>query len=443
MNVVTTGDTGNPFSRRAVIGVVLTGGLLFAALLWMIGTGTGFQSANDGQAHAAGQGLNGYAAMVEYLGRRGYDIGKARNAADLNPQGLLVLSPPPDADGKEIDRIVSAHRYDGATLVLLPKWSVSPATQAQVDKGAKRGWVNLVSARPPEWKGFLDDVAAGVARSGSRDGGRRVGWSGLGLSGYLPGKDAAKGVVAWGKGDRLVPLVRDDEGRILAAFVDDGGTYPDLEDAAQVAREGPVRDKDLYPLVLVFEPDLLDNYAMADRHAAQLLDALIPRLEVEKGDPVVFDLTLNGFGRARNLLTLAVTPPFLGVTLCLLLAAALVGWRAFVRFGPSAAPERAIAFGKQALVANSAGLITRSRRFHLLRGPYADRARERLVKALALPRGLDVAAAEAAIDRALAARAGAREPFSTVSARLRGAATPHAILKAARDLHALERTLKR
>ncbi|MCJ2183305.1 DUF4350 domain-containing protein, partial [Novosphingobium sp. 1949] len=373
----------NPFSRRAVLAIVLVGTALFLALLWMIGTGNGFQSSNNGEAHADGRGLNGYAAMADYLARRGYDVRKARSSAGLNPEGLLVLTPPADADGKEIDRIVAAHRYDGPTLVIAPKWLTTPPSDAQKEKGAPKGWVNLVGSALPHWEGFLDDVHV-TAERGHKG---TVRWQGMGVSGRLP---SAK-VLAWGDGDRLLPLVTDGDDWVLAALVEDGGTYPQLEAMAERGNTGKIAgatsdaaagdgevDKDLYPLVVVFEPDLLDNYGMASPASARLIDALIPRLEVNPRDPIVFDMTLNGFGNARNLLTLAFTPPFLAATLCLILAAILVGWRALVRFGPAATPARAIAYGKRALVANSAGLIGRSRRFHLLRAPYAERARERL-----------------------------------------------------------------
>lgn len=437
----------NPFSGRSVLAVVLTGAALFLALLWMIGTGTGFGSANDGKAHAEGRGLNGYAAMVEYLGRRGYTVSTARNEADLDPEGLLVLTPPAGADPDEINRIISAHRYDGATLVILPKWWANPVTDRQKAKGGKEGWVNLSGAAPPNWASMIEGAAARKQGTTTRkrpdgtienaDDGSPWRWDGLGVSGQLPDPFH----VQMSDGGPVVPLVVDDYEFVLAGLLDDGGSYPEIWKLAKGSPHRKAEDEDKYPLVFVYEPDLLDNYGMASASSARLLDALIPLLEVKKGGPIVFDLTLNGFGQARNLLSLAVTPPFLGVSLCLLLAAILVGWRAFVRFGPAAVPERALAFGKEALVANSAGLITRARRFHLLRVPYADRTRERLVRVLALPRALDADGAEAAIDRALASRAPDAEPFSRVAARLRSARKPHEILKAARDLHALERTL--
>ncbi|MCT2399031.1 DUF4350 domain-containing protein [Novosphingobium mangrovi (ex Huang et al. 2023)] len=422
----------NPFSRRAVLGIVLLGSALFMALLWMIGTGTGFGSANDGQAHAGSKGLTGYAAMADYLERRGYSVRRVRNEGALDKPGLLVLTPPAGADGKEIDKIVEARRYVGPTLVIGPKWVALPPTRDQTE--AKKGWVRLVGTQPPHWPGFLDDVSVDMGKVDAN--GQKAEWQGLGLAGTLPDRDH----MLWGKGPRLMPLVTEKDGRILAALIDDGGYYPSFEHAAG-RRFRTVDDEEIYPLVIVFEPDLLDNYGMASRGSAELAETLVRASGVGPGGPVLFDLTLNGLGRADNLLTLAFTPPFLAATLCLLLAALIVGWRAFLRFGPPLAQDRAIAFGKRALVANSAGLVRRSGRLHLLAGPYVDRARERLVQALALPRTLDPEHAEQAIDRALQARHGDAEPFTAIAARLRAARRPHDLLKAARDLHALERML--
>jgi hypothetical protein len=154
-------------------------------------------------------------------------------------------------------------------------------------------------------------------------------------------------------------------------------------------------------------------------------------------------MTLNGHARSSNLLTLAFTPPFLATTLCLLLAAALVGWRAFVRVGLPRKQGRAIAFGKTALVANAAGLMRRTRRLHLVTRPYLDRSRERLVRALALPRQADAEATDRAIDRALKVRAPDAPAYSATAAKLLSARHPHDAVRAARDLHSLERKLVR
>lgn len=425
----------NPFSRRAVLAIVLIGTGLFVALLWMIGTGTGMGSANDGQAHAGGKGLNGYAAMADYLERRGFPVRKVKNEGALDKPGVLILTPPASADGKDIEKIVNARRYIGPTIVITPKWVAVPPAREQT--GARKGWVRFTGAAGPNWQGFLDDVFVSISPMGAK--GAPARWHGMGLKGTLP---ESKQVLS-GKGERLVPLVAGQDGRILAALLDDGGQYPQLEDAALAPMNSDVEDEDLHPLVIVFEPDLLDNYGMSRLGSAQLAETLVRTSGIGAGQPVMFDLTLNGFGQSENLLTLAFTPPFLAATLCLLLAAIICGWRAFLRFGPPVAGERAIAFGKRALVANAASFVRRTGRLHLIAGPYIDRARARLVRGLGLPRSLDASQAEAAIDRALASRDVAAEPFSAIAARLNRARKAHDLLKAARDLHALERKLIR
>lgn len=424
--------TQAPFSARAVLGLVLFGALVFVALLWMVGAGMNTGSDNNGGGHIGGKGLNGYAALGQLLEKRGYTVRKSRSEAALDDPGLLVLTPPVSADGSKLREIVDKRRYIGPTLILMPKWMVAGA--GQQSPGAKKGWVQLIAAERPLWQGFLDEVSVDV--SPLTGGGR---WAGIDVSGTLPAPDR----VLSGKGEILVPLVAGRaDGRTLAAFLGDEGIYPALDDLALDGLEGRGSEKARQPVVIVFEPDLLNNYGMARRENAELARQLFTALARTGGAQVQFDLTLNGLGRSSNLLTLAFTPPFLAATLCLLLAATVVGWRAFLRFGPARQAGREIAFGKQALVSNTAGLIRRSGRLHLVAGPYADHVRERLVRSLSLARTADPALAEQAIDRAVHARLPGSPPFSVLSARLRAARRPDEIVKAAQNLHSLERKLK-
>lgn len=391
------------FSPRAVLGLVLFGSAVFVALLWMMGAGLATGDANDGGAHAGGKGLAGHAALAAYLEKRGHAVRLSRSPAALDDPALLVLTPPHQADGAELERIVSARRETGPTLVILPKWLAAPAPMQA--EGARKGWVMLAGTASPRWDGFLDDVGVSIAPA-------RPGWQADGLSGTLPEAQAVQS----GQGESLLPLVTGDDGRLLAARLDDDAPYP---------------------LVLVFEPDLLDNWGMARRESALLADRLLADLGADGS--VIFDLTLNGHARSANLLTLAFTPPYLAATLCLLIAALVVGWRGFVRFGPALVPDRAVAFGKAALVANSAALVERAGRLHLVAAPYAEALRERMARALALSPQAD----ETTIDRALAARQPSAPPFSVLSARLRSARGAKDITRAALALRALERTVTR
>jgi hypothetical protein len=195
-------------------------------------------------------------------------------------------------------------------------------------------------------------------------------------------------------------------------------------------------DGDKWNLTVVFEPDLFNNYGLADRSRARLAAEVIELAREGQDVPIVFDLTLNGLGASKNLLTLAFAPPFLAATLCLILALAVVAWRAFGRFGPPLAEARSIAFGKARLAANAAGFIRRSGRLHLLGPPYVALVARRLASAFGL-RSAD----PAAIDAALARRAPDTAPFTQLAARLESARGPSQTLRAAHALKSLERTV--
>jgi hypothetical protein len=371
--------------------------------------------------------------MADYLEARGYQVRRAQDEGVFDAPGLLVLTPPQGADGAKLDRILEQRRGQGPTLIILPKWIAAPVPAGV--SGAKRGWVQLASARSPRWEDFLDDVGVQLAPLG----GGSAAWQGGGVAGRLP----APAHFQSGSGARVFPLVTTPkDGRVLAAWLDDGDGYAELRDMAPGSLAQASETADLYPVVLVFEPDLFDNYGMADVANARLAEKLIAAIGAN-GGRINFDLTLNGHVRSANLLTLAFTPPFLAATLCLLIAALVAGWRAFLRFGPPRRTPRAIAFGKRALVANTAGLIRRTGRRHLIAGPYVLAVRERIGRLLTLPRMGDAAATDAAIDRALAVRAPGAPSFSETAARLAAARRPHDLMAAARDLHALERKLQR
>jgi len=418
----------SPFSPRAVLALVLAGGALFVALLWAMGQGGGFAGLDNGGGHGRATGVNGFAGFARLLEADGWQVATAREENALRRPGLLVLTPPADAKGADIAAIVAARRNVGPTMVIAPKWLVETG-------GGWRhpGWVRVSGTRSPEWPGFLDDVGVMLAAEAG-------GWKSAGLAGPLP---VARTVLS-GRGARLMPLVvAPASGHMLAAALADDGFYPVLE--RQVLTPAPRatgKDSAAYPLVLVFEPDLLDNYGMANRANAELALALARALVPAGERSVTFDLTLNGLALPDNLLRLALTPPWLGATMALMLVAVALAWRAFVRFGPARAEARDIALGKAVLVDHAGALVVRSRRWHLLGGPYAALVRERIVRGLALPRGLDAAASDAAIDRALLAR-GAEAGFAENARALETAGREDRVLAAARALEEQARVLTR
>lgn len=428
---------GNPFSARMALGLVLFGGLVFVALLWMIGAGMTAGSTNDGGGHAAGKGLTGFAAFSAFLEKRGYQVRLSRSEATLGQPGLLVLTPPHFADAEKIDRVITRRRFVGPTLLVLPKWFAAPVPAAMRTAKIKEGWVILGDAVPPSWG---NDVAifGELDLEAEKPSSRKPEWTGFGGAGRLPAAETGQ-TMSSGK---ILTLVSDGNGQVLAGYLEDGGAHPALEAAAGVKLDS-YEDSSNYPVAIVAEPDLINNYGFSRKENALLALALVEASMGDERIPVNFDLTLNGHARSANLLTLAFTPPFLAATLCLLMAALAIGWRAFLRFGPPRKPDRAIAFGKRALVGNAAGLLRRARRLHLIAEPYVDRARTCISRSLALPRQAGREATDTAIDRAMAARSPDAPPFTELARRLGSARNPQEIVKAAQDLHALERTLTR
>ncbi|MFZ1741432.1 MAG: DUF4350 domain-containing protein [Pontixanthobacter sp.] len=426
-----TGTGRSAFNPKVVLGMLLFGAITFFAMLYFIGSGRTGGDVNDGQAHGAGKGLNGFAALAAMLEEEGHDVALSRSPSGLDNEGLLILTPPTYADAEEITAILDKRRYIGPTMLIMPKWL---AFQLPATIGGKtgEGWVKLTASIKPEWADDLGKTFTTEITSHGEEGKAKPFWQGLGFSGQLPD---SRHLSATDTG--LVPLVKGPPGQAFAGYVDDDGYYPLLAETAGIdpGNEDNL-DQAKWPIIIVIEPDLANNYGFAAPARADLALELASMAMQYDDLPVTFDLTLNGLGQSQNLLTLAFTPPFLAATLCLILALIVIAWRAFRRFGPPVAEGRSIAFGKAILIKNSAGFIQRSKRLHLLSGPYAEIMRARLGKALAL-RHTD----DEAIDAALSRRLPNAPSFAQLAANLRQAKSRHDILRAAAALKSIERML--
>ena len=422
----------SPFSPRTILAVLVVGAAAFLLLLYAIGAGWDGRSDRDGGAHAAANGLNGFAGLARLLEAQGHEVELSRSEARLQDEALLVLTPQVFGDGERVTDIIESRRYSGPTLVILPKWFAMEASQLRTVE-APRGWVVLGGAVAPEWLKEIQGLGDAEFEVGER---RR--WEGIGLAGAFPAPKQVRSLDA----SSVLPLVTDERGDLLAGYIADLGSYPVLAEAAGMPDRDPDEpdtDEDLWPVVFVVEPDLMNNYGMADRERAQLAHAIVDAALEDYDMPVVFDLTLAGLGRSENLLTLAFAPPFLAATLALLLAALVVAWRAFRRFGPPVAEAPALAMGKRQLARNGAALVERARRLHLLGPPYAALVTARIAETLGI-READPQAREAAIARLLAAR-GLGDDYAARAEALGRARHSAELLRAAGALRTIERTL--
>ena len=217
------------FRPRTVLLLVLFGAAAFLATLWLIGAGKTDSGPDNGEAHAAGHGLAGYAALAAMLERQGHEVTISRNRARLDDEALLVLTPTIWTDADDLAAVIDGRRYTGPTLLILPKWYA--ARLPPTVRGARKGWVHARRAHHP---GLRRQVQrrAGDEATPRQTRGRQGRLAGLGLKGHLPVRTAVTGLeqgpwASW-------CAIR--EGATLAAYADDHGCYPVLDAAAGSVR---------------------------------------------------------------------------------------------------------------------------------------------------------------------------------------------------------------
>jgi len=405
-----------PFGRGAVLAILVVGFGAFLAMLYFIGVGDTGGDRGTGPAHASSNALHGYAGLTKLLESNGYDVEKSREPGGMETSDLLVLTPTHNTDPEEFAEILENRQYQGPTLVILPKWFVmrprGEIAEADDDR-VQDDWVQLVSTSQPSWTQQLPEPYTLQVNSEPPVSGAKPRWGGLNLRGEMP----TAGSVFSEKDADHEAIVIDANGRNLAVSV--------------VGQPGTYFYDEAHFLTIVIDPDLMNNYGLADPSRAALALAVVEQAGYESGR-VTFDMTLVGFGGSTNLLTLAFQPPFLAATICLILAMLIVGWRAFLRFGPVAAHAPEARFGKAQLVQNGAGLIVRAGRLRLLAEPYAALIERKLGRTLGLAKP-----GPEAIDAALRQRLPDEEPFSNRVTKLNNATSASEVVRTALSLNDL------
>jgi hypothetical protein len=384
------------FSPRTVIALLVAGVFAFSALMVLSAYAPDLRSGSDGGPHALSRSAIGFAGVVRLLKAVDEPVVVSRDAhARTATTSLLVLTPDVTSDTDALFDMTT----EGPTLVVLPKWMSGPDP-------ANPGWAVNMGALPPDAVAKLLEKRFGAIRI-SRD----QATAPVQLKG-LPGDPVMTGPVVQlqtlSGGDGLFPVIQDARGRTLLA-----------------------RSRDSRAFILA-DPDLLNTHGLKDLATARAGVGLIDALR--RGDgPVVFDVSLNGFRRSKNLLKLAFQPPFLGATLCLAAAALLMALQALTRFGPPRRSDRAIALGKRALADNSAALIRLARREPRMAVRYLDLTRAAVAKALGAGR-LGESELTGLLDRQ-AERAGAQHRLGALAAEAAAVQDRAGLMRLAHSLY--------
>lgn len=394
------GDSSRSFDPRIIGALVLAGFIGFIGYWLLTAFSPELSTGRNGGAHALSRSAVSFSAITEIARAAGRDVTIGRGRGE-DAGGLVVLTPDQQSSPERIAETLAL--YPDADILIVPqKWLTAPVE-------LRPGWVRALPLGRTNSGMFelpgLEDSTLDLTRPR----GQRLSGTIYGTPVTLPVPRGATQVV---RSDAATTLIGAGDGALVARI-----DYP--------VPDGPART-----IHILADPDILNNHGIDDparaTAALALLDALGARYDL------VFDVTLNGLGASdRSFLRLALTPPFLGLTLGLLIAAMLALWQGFVRFGPPLAADRAVALGKAALVDNGAALIVQARRAPQFAARYAAMVREAAARRLHAPTGLAGAALDRWLDR-FADRRGRR--FSDLVGALEGARSPSDTLAGARAL---------
>ena len=383
--------------------VVAVGILAFVAMLVLGAYAPDMRSGHNGGAHALSNSATGYSGLVGLAQATGRNPVIVRNEPMLDTENLVVLTP--ESGAVNMSKPLGM-RLTKPTLIVLPKW------QTVADK-SHAGWVRalgVVPAYDPE--GVLNpQYKLKIGRELSH--GARL----TTLPDYAPAemRFTAPRALQTASGDGFKPIIADHAGHgVLLQY----------------------KDKPFYVLA---DPDLLSNKGIGDERQAAAALAMLDFLNTTDAKSVSFDVTLNGLGHSPSPLRLAFDPPFLAATLAIAAALLLAALQALTRFGPARRPERALAFGKAALIDNTAALVRQARREASLGARYADMIRERAVTIFGVPPRLQGAAVDDYLDGLHGDSSDGGGRFSKLAGAAADAHRRTELLAAARALHQWQR----
>jgi hypothetical protein len=388
------GSTEGAFNARTMLIVTAIGALAFIAVLILGAYAPDLRSGRNGGGHALSNAAIGFSGLVRLADATGRKPMIVRSVPDLKNENLAVITP--DDGGTDLSKILQT-RGARPTLLVLPKW----LTMADP---LHSGWVRVIGLMPADNPARTLAPANPLVVSRAKGHGEPL----VNTDGDAPAemRFLAPAVVQTMTGKDLQPLITTRSGAIVMGKISGGNLY------------------------VLAEPDLINNHGMGDERQAQSALALLDYLNSTNNDGVVFDVTANGLGRSRSPLKLAFDAPFLGVTLTIFAAMLLAAWQALVRFGPVRRRERAIAFGKAALVDNSAALIRRAGREARLGGRYVEVIRDRAVTLFRIPPTLDSETLDARLEGL-----NPRHSFASVSQAAFNAQTRDELVRAAQSLN--------
>ncbi|MEQ1753588.1 MAG: DUF4350 domain-containing protein [Micropepsaceae bacterium] len=401
------------FSPKVAITLFLVGVFSFSAFITLSTFAPDFMDGDDAQAHALSRSAIGYSGMVKLLKSMREPVTIRRTEPARNESRyLVILTPRSPLKQFEIKSLGSWR-----TLVVLPKWFAAPSMK-------RNGWVG------PGVPQMEVTVAETLEELAPKLKVKRTKATGAQSLRYQPSE--AKFL----NDAQATPTGSIESFQTISA----PNLTPVLQTASGETVLGVIRERDKNDVYVLSEPDLLNNQGIADIATAKAGIALLSALKAA-GDPIAFDLTLNGFLRSRSIMRLAFEPPLLALTLSFVLVSALIAWRAATRDGPASRTGRKLAFGKLTLAENSAALFRLAGREHTMARRYADLVRSTTAAHLGLSQDNDDEVT-IVLDR-VAVQKHLSGPFSGLASRAAAARTAAEALASAKELQSWKQEITR
>jgi hypothetical protein len=360
---LTTGTrTFNPFSPRTILLGIIISLMSFGAVMTLLAWAPELSDRERADATAYSIAATGYNGLVQLLEKTDTPVSISRSERNLSSWTHFLILTPSAGNMPRAKALFGDYEIGQPVLIILPKWS------ARTNNRNTRLQASLTLSSTTNIARLLDEIdeTASINRlvapaSVSSPYGR-----------FRPHFEEKMQII---ESDYLVPVIPGPKGMLLAQV-------PDQQ------------------IFILADPDLANTFNLDQPENARLMLSIVNDLRGSQSLPVVFDATMNGFSRSTSLLKILLDVPFLGATLVLLMAAILLLWSAFTRFGAPARETQIFALGKEALADNTAGLISMTGRERKLAPDYLALSRKAALKSLGITRNLSDAEINALLERA-------------------------------------------
>jgi uncharacterized protein DUF4350 len=343
-------DAAPIFSRKLMLGWIAGAVVIFAASLYLMGS-KDYEGPESAGASTYSRSAIGHAGIFDVLQRLDIPVIKSlsKSLEQVGAGGVLVLAEP--RSSLRQDDLISKLKAERVLLVL-PKWFGLPSDN-------RPGWVREVRERS------TFDASSVVGLVASRMEVVREDAPVLWTTNELDLRPNVVKPTQLMRGTGLRPVIAGDKGMLVGELVE--------------------RNR---RVLVLSDPDVIQNHGLAREGNAALAVALIKRLRGANGT-VVFDETIHGYtAPAENPFALMFRFPFVIATVQGLIAVGLLLWATMARFGAPQSVPPPLSAGRAGLLQNMAMLIEFTGHEQVMIRRYVEETLRHVARQLHAPRAL-------------------------------------------------------